>query len=402
MVRRALEFYRGAFTGLPRPVWIICTALLINRAGSMVLPFLGLYLTSRLGFSKGTAGWVLLCFGLGSLAGSLAGGRLCDRIGAIRVQIGALVGGGLALIGLAWLRTPASLGIGIFIAAALADAFRPAAMTSIVVLTPEAARTRAIGLLRMAANAGMSIGPAAGGVLARIDYLWLFVADGATCLLAAAVLWGMLRPAQPLVRERGGPQRAGSLMTDAPILLFLLGLLGLSIAFFQVFGTYPIFLAERLALDERVIGALIAMNAGLIVLLEMPLLHLLERRTPIRLTALGALLIGGGLAMTASAGSVGPLLASIVVWTFGEMLCFPFAAVVITAHAPRESIGGYMGAFAVTFSLAAIIAPPAGLRLYDALGGASVFIACGIIGLLTCAGFLLLGPVFTRRREHPP
>jgi hypothetical protein len=36
--------------GLPREVWTLFTAVLINRAGTMALPFLVLYLTQSLGF----------------------------------------------------------------------------------------------------------------------------------------------------------------------------------------------------------------------------------------------------------------------------------------------------------------------------------------------------------------
>ena len=44
---------------LPRPVWVVCGSTLVNRAGSMVLTFLVLYLTRDRGFSAEHAGFVL-------------------------------------------------------------------------------------------------------------------------------------------------------------------------------------------------------------------------------------------------------------------------------------------------------------------------------------------------------
>jgi hypothetical protein len=35
--------YRDAFGGLPRLTWLLCVAAFLNRCGSMVVPFLGLY-----------------------------------------------------------------------------------------------------------------------------------------------------------------------------------------------------------------------------------------------------------------------------------------------------------------------------------------------------------------------
>src|SRR5690606_40590204 len=48
--------------------------MLINRTGSMVIPFLGMYMSSELNFSKTQIGLVLGCFGLGSVCGSWLGG----------------------------------------------------------------------------------------------------------------------------------------------------------------------------------------------------------------------------------------------------------------------------------------------------------------------------------------
>jgi predicted MFS family arabinose efflux permease len=66
--------------GLPRDVWILALATLINRAGTMVLPFLVLYLTRELGFSASRAGFVLGVYGAGALVAAPISGRLTDRI----------------------------------------------------------------------------------------------------------------------------------------------------------------------------------------------------------------------------------------------------------------------------------------------------------------------------------
>ena len=80
MIRNVLRLYRDAFAGLGRDVWLICVVLLVNRAGTMVLPFITLYLTEQRDLTVAMAGRMLSLYGLGAVAGAYIGGWLCDRV----------------------------------------------------------------------------------------------------------------------------------------------------------------------------------------------------------------------------------------------------------------------------------------------------------------------------------
>ena len=82
---------------MPREVWVLFTATLVNKAGSMVLAFLVLYLTRSLGFSVGTAATVLLLYGVGALLAAPFAGYLCDRLGPIRIMRASLLLSGAIL-----------------------------------------------------------------------------------------------------------------------------------------------------------------------------------------------------------------------------------------------------------------------------------------------------------------
>ena len=90
MFQRTIGLYRASFGGLPREIWSLSAVMLINRSGTMVIPFLTIYLTQTLGFSLVQAGYVMSFFGAGSLVGTILGGRLTDRIGQYPVQMGSL------------------------------------------------------------------------------------------------------------------------------------------------------------------------------------------------------------------------------------------------------------------------------------------------------------------------
>src|SRR5438309_7942157 len=89
--------WRG-LRGLPRQVWVLSLATLVNKAGTMVLAFLVLYLTRSLHFSDGIAANVLLLYGAAALVAALVAGLLCDRWGPVRIMRGSLFLSGLTLL----------------------------------------------------------------------------------------------------------------------------------------------------------------------------------------------------------------------------------------------------------------------------------------------------------------
>ncbi len=118
--------YLNTFKGLSQEVWWLALITLINRAGTMVIPFLSLYLTKSLHFSLSDVGWIMSAFGVGSVIGSWLGGRLTDKIGFYKVMVFSLVATGFLFIELQFLTTFNSFCFGIFLVMLVADMFRPA------------------------------------------------------------------------------------------------------------------------------------------------------------------------------------------------------------------------------------------------------------------------------------
>jgi predicted MFS family arabinose efflux permease len=84
MFRSILSTYRAAFSGLNRSVWLLSLASLINRSGTMVMPFLVLFLVKERGFTTTQAGQSLALYGLAAMCAAYLGGWLCDRFGPVR------------------------------------------------------------------------------------------------------------------------------------------------------------------------------------------------------------------------------------------------------------------------------------------------------------------------------
>ncbi|MFY9552118.1 MAG: MFS transporter, partial [Thermoanaerobaculia bacterium] len=172
---------------LPRPVWTVSVSQLVNRAGSMVLSFLVLYLATDRGFSAQSAGFILFLYGLGAIVAGPFAGRLADRWGAVPLMRASLFLSGLMLLVYPFAHSPFAIGAATVVLAMLTEAFRPAAMAFIGEIVAPANRKSAFAVYRLAINLGMAIGPAIGGVLATLSFRYLFVADGATSIAAGLV-----------------------------------------------------------------------------------------------------------------------------------------------------------------------------------------------------------------------
>ena len=393
MFVRVWSVYRSAFSGLPRQVWILAGIALVNRAGTMVFPFLSLYFTQSRGLSISVAGRIISFYGLGAIVGAWSGGYLSDRIGPVRTQQWSLLLSGFGF--LAFLRVDSILGmsVGGFLLGAIVESFRPANMAALSHAAPRGAQARSFGLLRLCVNLGMGIGPAVGGLLAVLGYHWLFIVDASTCWIAA-VLLGFAIGNERVERNKKSEPSEGrvalSPLQDRPFLLLLALVFLVALLFFQVFTVLPLFLKQDLGFREDHVGAVLAFNALLIVLFEMPLTSWSERRDRMLIVAWGALLVGAGLALTPWGVAVPWLLFSVSVWTFGEMLVLPMFNAVIAGRADPKMMGRYMGFYTMAFSLAFVVAPSLGAWTYATYGGKTLWTACGILGLVAASGCYLL------------
>lgn len=395
MIQRLFQTYRRAFAGLPREVWLLSGAALVNRSGTMVMPFMTLYLTTQRGYTPAEAGRMLSLCGAGGLSGAYAGGWLCDRFGPVRVQVGSLVLTAIGFLVLGRLESGLGIGIALFLTSLVGEVFRPANSTAVATFSPADLRPRAYGLMRLAVNLGMSIGPAAGGFLALVGYGFLFAADAATCLAAGAILFATMRAARP-VEEPARPGREGSRAEgrapwrDGAFLVFLLFNATSATVFFQFESTYPLYLRNHYHLAENEIGLLFTVNTLLIVAVEMLLVSAVQGRDPLRVVAFGVVLVGTGFGLLPFGGGALYVAFTVVVWTFGEMLALPLSTTFVANRSSPSTRGRYMAFYAISFSSASVIAPIAGTAIYEGIGPDAVWHACMIVGLAAGGALTLL------------
>jgi predicted MFS family arabinose efflux permease len=391
MMRRTFSLYRNAYAGLPRNAWLLSLIQFINRSGSMVLFFLTLYLTRKLGFTLPQAGQAVSCYGLGALAGAYLGGRLCDWLGANHVQRLSLLLSGLNLIVMGYMTSHAAVLLSAFLLGVFGEALLPANATAMAWECPALIRTKGFALNRLAANLGVTIGPVLGGYLALWNYRALFWVDGLTSLAALFIFILCFKPGHkpPPSTAEAPPVEPTLGQTHYLWIIFLL-VFGIGLIFSQLFSTFPFYIHSAFGFAEDRIGRLLAINTIMIVVFEMVLLHSLKSIRPLKVIGVGALLTGLGFALTPLGRGFYYAALTVAVWTMGEMLSMPLLTSEISNRSNDQNRGRHMGLLGVSFSLAFMIGPLAGARIYTRFSPQALWFGCGGLGILLALGFSIL------------
>ncbi|MFG1626590.1 MFS transporter [Kribbella sp. NPDC049227] len=390
--------FRDALRGLPSRVWIISLGILVNQVGNFLPVFIVLYLTQR-GYSAGAAGLVLGVTGLGKVLGNAVGGYLADNLGRRwTIVLSAVTTAGLTAIVpflgplLAIVAVAGLIGV-------TSQLYRPAAAAVLIdSVTTNQQRLAAVGVYRFAMNIGAALGGVIGGVLASTSYMGLFLGNAAACLLFGVVVAVLLRDAPQVGSddaEREDDRAVGyrQALSDRLLVRFLLMTVVAEFVYIQSSVGLPLHVNDA-GLSPRDFGLLIGLNGLLVLVLELPITGWVSRYRPEYVLAIGNLIVGIGLALTGFATDMVLLSATVLIWTFGEMVTSTYSQAYLGSLAPPQMVGRYQGLHGVAYTIGTGAGP--------LIGGAVYAIApWALWALIGAAGLLSAQLCLPRRRATP-
>jgi MFS family permease len=425
--------YRELRRDFDRAIFVLAAGDLVASFGfSLVFPFLTIFLTTEMHASATQAGLVLGGYSVCSIFSNAAGGWLADRFGRKVVMTASISLTAVVVAAMGQVHELWAIGVLTLILGLVDPAFVPAARAAVADVVPEAQRSRAYGLLSVAASVGWIAGPSIGAGLSTLGYPFLFLVAGVILAVYTLILVLAFRETRP-THEIPVHEIASGVSGIAPVLVgsepeaYHAGLapgrvsegatgpdaLRVFAAFlpigvivhavtFQWVSTLPIHASRELGVSTTAWGLLFALNGLLIVALQLRIVSSTERLSKPRVMALGLLAYGiGYLVLVLADGPVLalPVLAATILFaTLGEMLVFPTEPSFVSDLSPIAERGRYQGMFGAAAGLGSAIGPPLGGFLLDALPGAAVWLCtAAAAGVAAAALWWLGGPVARMR-----
>lgn len=404
-----LQRLSATVSAFPRAFWMVVIVHFIDRLGaSLLLPFFSMYVTWKFGVGMTDVGLLFAVWAAAGFIGSFLGGALADRLGRRRMIMFSLVATSLTALGLGLVNAYGLFFAVGFVSGIFIDVGSPAYNAIVADLLPEKQRAQGYGIIRVAVNLAVVIGPAVGGFLATRSYLALFITDAAISLVAAAVVFFTVPETRPEVRPGTKEESAGDsfkgygrVLRDAPFVAFGLVSLLAWLAYMNMGVTLGVYLRDWHSLPEAGYGLLLSLNALLVVLFQFPITRRLEKRPPMLMMALGALLLGGGFALYGVFTTFALFLVAMVVITAGEMIMIPISNALVIEYAPEDMRGRYNFVYGLSWGLAYAGGPLLAGLVMDGPEAAWLWYACGLLGVFAALGFLALHRQRSRQSSAP-
>ncbi|MHB1160888.1 MAG: MDR family MFS transporter [Chloroflexota bacterium] len=391
--------------GYPPQFYLLVGGGLMTATGfTMAFPFLTLYLNTQLGISMDRVGLVFVGNSAAGLIAQTLAGPIADRFGRKPVMVIGLLFQGCVSAAYTQANTFEQFVLLAALGGFFGAVFHPASSAMVIDLVGEERRAQAFGLMRVAVNLGWVIGPSLGGLLATRSYSLLFL--GAAIAQGIYLVLLLLFARETLPSKGTNPGIGGwtggygTVLRDHTFLILIVASTLTAMVYTQLNTTMPVYLKQEIGIPESGYGLLMALNAGMVVLLQFPTTRVVERRNPIYMLALGSLLYAFGL------GSIGwwqelPLFAlSIVVLTVGEMIIAPVGSALVADLSPDHMRARYMAAFGLTWTLGFGLGPTWGGMVMQRFGAPWVWNVALVMGCISALAYL---PLRSRRRPgaHP-
>jgi MFS family permease len=392
--KKAQNVYRD----FPGTFWTLVGATFIDRLGGALLyPFFALYITQKFGVGMTEVGGLFAIFSVMNFVGRMIGGALTDKLGRRWMLIFGLIGSGLSSLLMGFVDSLALFYMLSGVVGLLAEVGGPAQQAMVADLLPKEKHAEGYGIIRVAFNLAVTIGPAIGGLLAARSYLLLFVADAVASLITAVVVYIALPETKPQASENSSEQSLlqtlagyGDVLRNGTYMAFLGVLLLAIIVYIQMYSTLSVYLRDVHGVPPQGFGYIMSLNAGMVVLFQFWVTRRVSKYAPMLMMALGTAFYGVGFVMYGFVFTFVLFMLAMVFITIGEMIIVPVALALVAQFAPEDMRGRYMAMFGFSWTIPSAVGPLLAGLIMDNYDPNWVWYAAGIVATIAVGGYLWL------------
>lgn len=389
---------RSTYNEYPKTFWTLMGATFVDNLGRFLLfPYFALYLRNELDASLVEVGILFAIFSATSIVGSFFGGALTDKFGRKSILLFGLIASATSSVLMAFVDDLQVFYLLAAFVGLLSNAGGPAQQAMIADILPAKQLPEGYGMQRVVFNIAATVGPAVGGILANINFFWLFIFDAVTSLITAVIVIRVIPETKPEATPEEEDQTFtqtmggyGKVLRDAPFILFTLISLLVTIVYVQMNTTMPVFLFEERAIAPAGYGALLSMNALIVVVFQFWITRRVSGRRPMLMMALGTIFYAVGFGMFGFGSTFAYFVVAMIVITIGEMIIAPVGQALVAQFSPEAMRGRYMAMFGFSWGIAFAVGPLLAGYTSEGLGPNWVWYGGFILAMIGVLGYLWL------------
>lgn len=395
---RRAERMRALYDEYPSQFWVLIGGTFIDRlGGALLFPFFTLYITQKFGVGMTQVGVIFGIFSLTSVAGSMVGGALSDRLGRKGMVLFGLIASALSSLAMGVVNDLTLFYGVVVIVGLLTNVAGPAQQAMVADLLPEEQRSEGFGLLRVAVNLAVVIGPMIGGLLAARSYFLLFVLDAVSSLITAVIVYAILQETRPEGDEADEAETMaqtlagyGTVLRDLAFVWFLLASVLMVLVYMQMNTTLAVFLRDVHGVPEQGFGYIMSLNAAMVVLFQFPISRRVGAYRPLLVMTAGSLLYAVGFALYGFVSTSLMFLVAMAIITVGEMFVSPVGQAIVARLAPQQMRGRYMAVYGFSWVIPSAIGPLLAGVVMDNYDPRWVWYGAGLVGIAAAVAYYVL------------
>ncbi len=405
-----IEKLKKTYHNFPKKFWILVITVFIDMiGGTLLFPFIALYITQKFSVGMATAGIILGLNSISGLVGGTIGGALTDKFGRRSIILFGLVFSAFSTLTIGLVTELSVLYPLVIIIGFLGSIAGPAHQAMVADMLPEEKRQDGYGILRVVANISWMIGPIIGGIIAARSYLMLFILDAILSSITAVVVFKFIPETMPQktieqAKESILKTLAGywKVTKDAPYVAYLVVSMLMLIVYQQLYSTLSVYLRDSHNIPTQQYGLLLTISAITVVLTQLWVTRRTKGKPPFLMMAFGTLFYLIGFTMFGFVKVYWLFGAAVVITAIGEMIVVPVGQYLAAKFAPEDMRGRYMAFYNLAWGFPSSIGPWAAGMILDNYNPDWVWYAGGIISGVAVIGFAGLNLVLHKQPRFAP
>ncbi len=390
----------NTYRGLPKNMYIMFGATVINRFGDFVMFFLTMYLTLKIGLSYEMTGIIVTVSALIVIPSSFLGGKFADEIGRKKAYMIAQGGAALFLLPCAFLKDPVPIVICLLISTFFVGAVRPALNAIITDILPPHQRQLGFSLQYLGINVGVALGPIVAGFLFNNLLPLLFIGDAITSFIAMFLIWKHVKEVKPehikeTVYSDNEKEEKGNILNALikrpQIVVFLLVYILYSFVYTQHKFALPLSTAAVFgSTGASKYGVLMSINAFTVLLFTVAITSFTKHFKPLVNITIAGILYAAGFGMIGLIHNYSLFMLSTVIWSLGEILVVTNFGVYMADNSPSNFRARFSAIGSLSWSTGAALGTSIAGKFLQEIGLNYIWLLAFILAVLGTGGMYLI------------